>query len=255
MQIKERVFVITGGASGLGAATAEALVKAGGKVMLVDINAENLAGKTAELGAQSRGVVADIANEEQAARAINETLEAFGAIHGVVNCAGIGRGEKVIGRNGPHSLENFSRTINVNLIGSFNMLRFAAEAMSKAEPQAEAERGVIINTASIAAYDGQIGQVAYSASKAGLVGLTLPAARELAVHGIRVVTIAPGIFETPMMAGMTDDIRAALIKDVPYPHRLGLPHEFAALALHVVENTMLNGETIRLDAALRMPAK
>ena len=253
MQIENKVFIVTGGASGLGAATAELLVNAGAKVMLVDMNAEAVAAQAQRLGAQS--VVADISNEAAAEAAIQATVTAFGSLNGLVNCAGIVRGEKILGKNGPHVLSSFAQVINVNLIGSFNMLRLAAAAIAESEANAEGERGVIINTASVAAFDGQIGQAAYAASKGAIASLTLPAARELARFGIRVMTIAPGIFETPMMAGMTPEVRDSLAAGVPFPPRLGRPQEYAALARHIIENSMLNGEVIRLDGALRMAAR
>ncbi|MBD9442584.1 SDR family NAD(P)-dependent oxidoreductase [Pseudomonas sp. PDM04] len=253
MQIENKVFLVTGGASGLGAATAQMLVAAGAKVMLVDMNAEAVAAQAERLGAQS--VVADISNEAAAEAAVQATVKAFGGLNGLVNCAGIVRGEKILGKNGPHTLGSFSQVINVNLIGSFNMLRLASAAIAETTPDTDGERGVIINTASAAAYDGQIGQAAYAASKGAIVSLTLPAARELARFGIRVMTIAPGIFETPMMAGMTPQVRDSLAAGVPFPPRLGKPDEYAALVRHIIENSMLNGEVIRLDGALRMAAK
>ncbi|MGX9865246.1 SDR family NAD(P)-dependent oxidoreductase [Pseudomonas moraviensis] len=253
MQIENKVFIVTGGASGLGAASAELLVSAGAKVMLVDMNAEAVAAQAERLGAQS--VVADISNEAAAEAAVQATIAAFGSLNGLINCAGIVRGEKILGKNGPHALSSFAQVINVNLIGSFNMLRLAAAAIAESEANADGERGVIINTASGAAFDGQIGQAAYSASKGAIASLTLPAARELARFGIRVMTIAPGIFETPMMAGMTPEVRDSLAAGVPFPPRLGKPAEYAALVRHIIENSMLNGEVIRLDGALRMAAK
>ncbi|WP_445577834.1 3-oxoacyl-[acyl-carrier-protein] reductase FabG [Pseudomonas sp. E141] len=255
MQIDNKIFLVSGGASGLGAATGEMLVKAGAKVMLVDLNAEAVAAQAQMLGCQS--VVADISNEAAADAAVKATVAAFGGLNGLVNCAGIVRGEKILGKNGPHALASFSQVINVNLIGSFNLLRLAAAAISEtdADADAEGERGVIINTASVAAFDGQIGQAAYAASKGAIASLTLPAARELARFGIRVMTIAPGIFETPMMAGMTPEVRDSLAAGVPFPPRLGKPAEYAGLVRHIIENTMLNGEVIRLDGALRMAAK
>ncbi len=255
MRIENSVFLITGGSSGLGLATARELVGQGGKVVLVDINADAGNARAEELGANARFVKADITREEDARAAVAAAVEAFGGLHGLVNCAGVAPAEKVIGRNGAHGLDSFARTISINLVGSFNMLRLAAEAMSQGQPNAEGERGVIINTASVAAFDGQIGQAAYSASKSGVVGMTLPIARELARHGIRVMCIAPGIFETPMMAGMPQEVRDSLGAAVPFPPRLGRPGEYAALVRHIVENAMLNGEVIRLDGAIRMAAK
>ena len=253
MQIENKVFIVTGGASGLGAATAEMLIKAGAKVMLVDLNADAVAAQARTLGAQS--TVADISQAEAAQAAVEATVAAYGGVNGLVNCAGIVRGEKILGKNGPHGLESFSQVININLIGSFNMLRLAAAAIAEAAADADGERGVIINTASVAAFDGQIGQAAYAASKGAIASLTLPAARELARFGIRVMTIAPGIFETPMMAGMTPEVRDSLAAGVPFPPRLGKPAEYASLVRHIIENSMLNGEVIRLDGALRMAAK
>ncbi|QLL10811.1 SDR family NAD(P)-dependent oxidoreductase [Pseudomonas chlororaphis] len=253
MHIENKVFLVSGGASGLGAATAQMLVRAGAQVMLVDLNAEAVAAQAQQLGCQS--TVADITDEAAAEAAVQATLKAFGSLHGLVNCAGIVRGEKILGKNGPHALASFSQVINVNLIGSFNLMRLAAAAIANSEPNADGERGVIINTASAAAFDGQIGQAAYAASKGAIASLTLPAARELARFGIRVMTIAPGIFETPMMAGMSDEVRASLAAGVPFPPRLGKPDEYAALVGHIIGNSMLNGEVIRLDGALRMAAK
>lgn len=255
MQIRDNVFLITGGASGLGAAAAEALVEAGGKVLLADLDEGAAIARAEALGASALGVQVDIRDEAAARRAIAAARERFGGLHGLVNCAGVAGGEKVLGRHGPHALDSFSRIVGINLIGSFNMLRLAAEAMAENPPDADGERGVIVNTASIAAFDGQIGQAAYAASKGGVVSMTLPAARELARFGIRVMTIAPGVFETPMMAGMTQEIRDSLAAGVPFPPRLGRPAEYAALVRHIFENRMLNGEVIRLDGALRMAAK
>ncbi|MBD9505109.1 3-hydroxyacyl-CoA dehydrogenase [Pseudomonas sp. BGr12] len=256
MQIQNKVFLITGGGSGLGAATAKLLVSAGAKVVLADVNTEAGAAQAAELGeANARFIRTDVCSEADAKAAVQLALDAFGALHGLANCAGVAPAEKVIGRNGVHGLESFTRTININLIGTFNMLRLAAEAMAGNEPDAGGERGIIINTASVAAFDGQIGQAAYSASKSAVVGMTLPIARELARSGIRVMTIAPGIFETPMMAAMPQEVRDSLGASVPFPPRLGRPDEYAALARHIIENSMLNGEVIRLDGAIRMAAK
>ncbi|OFS72630.1 3-hydroxy-2-methylbutyryl-CoA dehydrogenase [Pseudomonas sp. HMSC08G10] len=255
MQIANKHFIVSGAASGLGAATAQMLVAAGAKVMLVDLNAEAVEAKARELGEQARFAVADISDEQAAKAAVDAAVSAFGSLHGLVNCAGIVGAEKVFGKHGPHGLASFAKVINVNLIGSFNLLRLAAAAMAEGTADEGGERGVIINTASIAAYDGQIGQAAYAASKGAIASLTLPAARELARFGIRVMTIAPGIFETPMMAGMTQEVRDSLAAGVPFPPRLGRPQEYAALARHIIENSMLNGEVIRLDGALRMAAK
>ena len=255
MQLNNRTFLITGGASGLGAAAASMLIEAGASVALVDLNTAALQQCVSELGDRARAYIADIADEQQAADAVAAAKRDFGQLHGLINCAGIAPGEKILGRNGPHGLASFDRALRVNLLGTFNMLRLAAEIMAEGEPDEQGERGVIINTASVAAYDGQIGQAAYAASKGGVVSMTLPAARELARLGIRVMTIAPGIFETPMMAGMTEQVRDSLAKVVPFPPRLGRPSEYAALVRHIIENPMLNGEVIRLDGALRMAAR
>jgi NAD(P)-dependent dehydrogenase (short-subunit alcohol dehydrogenase family) len=255
MQIKDKVFVVTGGGSGLGAAVARQIVAEGGKVVIADVNVAAGEAVAAELGAAARFVACDVTSDEQGQAAIACALDDFGHLNGLVNCAGVAPGEKILGREGPHHLASFAKAVNINLVGSFNMLRLAAAAIAREEPGVDGERGVIVNTASVAAYDGQIGQVAYAASKAGIVGLTLPAARELARYGIRVVTIAPGIFETPMMAGMPQEVQESLGKSVPFPSRLGRPAEYAALVKHICENTMLNGEVIRLDGALRMGAR
>jgi NAD(P)-dependent dehydrogenase (short-subunit alcohol dehydrogenase family) len=255
MQIETHVFLITGGGSGLGAATARHLVARGGRVLLADVNATAGEALAAELGAAAVFQRTDVTSEADGQAAVVKALSAFGRLDGLVNCAGIAPGEKVAGRDGPHRLESFARTVNINLIGTFNMLRLAADAMAKQAPSAEGERGVLINTASIAAYDGQIGQTAYAASKAGVVRLTLPVARELARSGIRCVTIAPGIFATPMMEAMPQAVQDSLSATVPFPSRLGRPAEFAALVAHIVENIMLNGEVIRLDGSLRMAPK
>jgi NAD(P)-dependent dehydrogenase (short-subunit alcohol dehydrogenase family) len=255
MQIKDKVFIVTGGGSGLGAAVARQFVAEGGMVVIADVNVAAGEAVAAELGAQTFFVATDVTSDEQGQEAVTAALKTFGHLNGLVNCAGVAPGEKILGRDGPHPLASFAKAININLIGSFNPLRLAAAAIAKEEPDADGERGVIINTASVAAYDGQIGQAAYAASKAGIAGLTLPAARELARHGIRVVTIAPGIFETPLMAGMPQDVQDSLAKSVPFPSRLGRPAEYAALVKHICENTMLNGEVIRLDGALRMGAR
>ena len=255
MQLNNHTFLITGGASGLGAATADMLIEAGARVALVDLNEAALQERVGALGDRACAYVADIADEQQASVAVAAARKDFGQLHGLINCAGIAPGEKILGRNGPHALASFDRALRVNLLGSFNMLRLVSAAMAEGEANGQGERGVIINTASVAAYDGQIGQAAYAASKGGIVSMTLPAARELARHGIRVMAIAPGIFETPMMAGMTQEVRDSLARDVPFPPRLGLPEEYAALVRHIIENPMLNGEVIRLDGALRMAAR
>jgi len=247
--------MVTGGASGLGAAVARRLAGAGGKVAICDVAREPGLKLAASLGNCALFALADVTDEAQIASAIHAARERFGGLHGAVNCAGIAPGERLLGKAGPHRLESFRRAIEINLTGTFNVLRLAAQAMEGNSPDAEGERGVIINTASVAAYDGQIGQVAYSASKAGVVGLTLPAARELARFGVRVMTIAPGVFETPMVAAFSPELKQSLAAQVPFPPRLGRPDEFAALVEHIIVNTMLNGEVIRLDGALRMPAK
>jgi NAD(P)-dependent dehydrogenase (short-subunit alcohol dehydrogenase family) len=253
MDIRNSTFIVTGGASGLGGATVEMIVANGGNAVIADIRGgEALATK---LGKQVVFQPTDVTNEEQGKAAVERAVKEFGGLHGLINCAGIAVGEKTIGKEGPHALASFTRVINVNLIGTFNMIRLAADAMAKLQPNAGGERGVIVNTASVAAFDGQIGQAAYSASKGGIVGMTLPVARDLARSGIRVVTIAPGIFETPMLLGMPADIQESLGKQVPFPSRLGKPAEFAALVKHIAENQMLNGETIRLDGAIRMGPK
>lgn len=254
MHIDGKVFLVTGAASGLGEATARLLSHRGAKVVLADVNpaGESLATR---LGENVLFVRTDVTLETDGMHAVAAARERFGALHGLVNCAGIAPSEKIVGRNGVHALESFTRVLMINLVGTFNMLRLAAAAMMSNEPLADGERGVIINTASIAAYEGQIGQVAYAASKAGVAGLTLPAARELARSGIRVVTIAPGLFLTPMMAAFPSAVQEALAQAVPFPPRLGKPEEYAQLVATICELTILNGETIRLDGALRMAAK
>ena len=255
MQISERVFVVTGGGSGLGAAVARMVAEVGGKVVIVDLNAEAGMATVSDLGAGARFCRADVTQEEDGRAAVDLAVSVFGRLDALVNCAGIAPGEKILGREGPHRLDSFARAVTVNLVGTFNMLRLAAEAMAKNAPGPGGERGVIVNTASIAAFDGQIGQAAYAASKGGVAALTLPAARELARHGIRVVTVAPGIFRTPMMAGLPQEVQDSLGASVPFPNRLGDPAEYAALVRHICENQMLNGEVLRLDGALRMAAK
>jgi NAD(P)-dependent dehydrogenase (short-subunit alcohol dehydrogenase family) len=224
-------------------------------VAICDIGAAQGKELAAALGQRSIFLIADVTDESQVAKAVAAAREKFGALHGAVSCAGIAPGERVLGKGGPHRLDTFRRAVEINLVGTFNVLRLAAQAMEGNMPDAEGERGVIINTASIAAFDGQVGQTAYSASKAGVAGLTLPAARELARFGIRVMTIAPGIFETPMVAAFTPELQQALAAQIPFPPRLGKPDEFAALVEHIIVNPMLNGEVIRLDGALRMSAK
>ncbi|PKO55327.1 MAG: 3-hydroxyacyl-CoA dehydrogenase [Betaproteobacteria bacterium HGW-Betaproteobacteria-13] len=255
MKIENGVFVVTGGGSGLGAATARMLVEAGAKVVLADVNREAGDAVAAELGAAATFVTTDVTDEASAKAAIDLAVSAYGGLNGLINCAGVAPAEKVVGREGPHRLESFSRTVAINLIGSFNMIRLAADVMSKAEPDAGGERGVIVSTASVAAFDGQVGQAGYAASKAGVVGMTLPVARELSRFGIRVMTVAPGIMETPMLMGMPQEVQDSLGKMVPFPSRLGKPGEFASLVRHIIENAYLNGEVIRLDGAIRMAAK
>ena len=255
MQIEDRVFLITGAGSGLGAAVAQMVVSGGGRAVLLDVNAEAGAASAAELGDAARFQRTDVTSEAEGKAALAAARDAFGRVDALVNCAGIAPGEKILGREGPHALESFERAIRVNLIGTFNMMRLAAAAMAGNPAGEDGERGVIVNTASIAAFDGQIGQAAYAASKGGVAALTLPAARELASSGIRVVTIAPGIFRTPMMAGLPEEVQASLGASVPFPARLGQPAEYAALVRHICENRMLNGEVIRLDGALRMAPK
>jgi NAD(P)-dependent dehydrogenase (short-subunit alcohol dehydrogenase family) len=252
VEVSGRTFLVTGGGSGLGAATARELAGAGGKVVLADVDAEHGEEVARELGDAARFFETDVTDEESVTAALDA---AGGELHGVVNCAGIGWAERVVGREGPHDLERFARVVQVNLIGTFNVIRLAAARMTQNEPTASGERGVIVNTASVAAFDGQIGQVAYSASKAGVHGITLPVARELGRFGIRVCTIAPGIFDTPMMARASDEVRESLHAQVPWPPRFGQPAEYAALVRHIVENEMLNGETIRLDGGIRMAPK
>ena len=252
MQIENNVFIVTGGASGLGAATARMITEAGGKVVLADVQAEAGAALAAEL--KGVFVKCDVTSEADG-KAVVDAAVALGTLRGLVNCAGVAPAVKTVGKDGPHPLDVFQRTININLVGTFNMARLAADAMGKTEAAESGERGIIINTASVAAYDGQIGQAAYGSSKAAVAGLTLPMARDLARSGVRVMTIAPGIFETPMLMGMPEDVRDALGKMVPFPPRLGRPAEYAHLAKAIIENTMLNGETIRLDGAIRMQPK
>jgi NAD(P)-dependent dehydrogenase (short-subunit alcohol dehydrogenase family) len=252
MQIEQNVFIVTGGASGLGAATARMLAAAGARVVIADVQVD--AGTALAQALGGAFVRCDVTQEADGVAAV-AAATALGTLRGLVNCAGVAPAIKTVGKDGPHPLDAFQRAVNINLVGTFNMARLAADAMGKTDPAASGERGIIINTASVAAYDGQIGQAAYGASKAAVVGLTLPMARDLARSGIRVMTIAPGIFETPMLMGMPEEVRDALGKMVPFPPRLGMPQEYAHLAKAIIENVMLNGETIRLDGAIRMQPK
>lgn len=252
MQLNGSTFIVTGGSSGLGAATVRRFHAAGARVVIADVNTEIGQQLAAELGASAAFCKTDVTSEADAQSAVNTAQKRFGALTGLVNCAGIGTAERVVGKKGPHRLDVFTRLININLVGTFNMIRLAAAAMQSGAPSASGERGVIVNTASVAAYEGQVGQAGYAASKGGIVSMTLPIARELASSGIRVVTIAPGLFQTPMMAGLPPEVQESLGNSVPFPARLGRPQEYAALAQHIVENEMLNGATIRLDGALRM---
>jgi NAD(P)-dependent dehydrogenase (short-subunit alcohol dehydrogenase family) len=255
VNIESKVALVTGGASGLGLATAQMLVKAGASVVIADLAASNGESEASDLGSSARFVSADVTASEDVKAAVNEAVSQFGGLHIVVNCAGVGFPGRVLTRDGePIDLERFELVVRVNLIGTFNVIRIAAARMVLQEPEGE-ERGVIVNTASVAAFDGQIGQAAYSASKGGIVGMTLPVARDLAGKLIRVVAIAPGTFDTPMLAGLPEDARNHLAELVPHPHRLGRPDEYAALVRHIIENPMLNGEVIRLDGALRMPPR
>jgi NAD(P)-dependent dehydrogenase (short-subunit alcohol dehydrogenase family) len=252
MKRANKGILITGGASGLGAACARTLSQAGAKVVIADLNTDTGVSLARELGDSALFISTNVTEEDSVQAAVQATVERFGALHVLINCAGIGAAEKVLGKTGPSSLASFSRVISVNLIGTFNAIRLAAAAMAENTPSEGGERGVIINTASVAAFDGQIGQAAYSASKGGIVGMTLPIARELARYGIRVMTIAPGIFDTPLLAGLPEAARLSLGQQVPFPPRLGRPDEYAALSSHIIENEMLNGEVIRLDGGIRM---
>ena len=253
MLIKNSVFLVTGGASGLGEATARMAAENGGKVVIADLQADLGEKLAKEIG--GRFAKCDVTSEGDGKAAVALAVKEFGGVHVLVNCAGIAIAERTLGKEAPHDLARFARVIGINLIGTFNMIRLVADAMAKAGPNAAGERGVIINTASVAAYDGQIGQAAYAASKGGIVGMTLPIARDLSRNGIRVCTIAPGIFETPMMKGLPKEAQESLGKQVPFPSRLGRPSEYAQLARAIIENEMLNGETIRLDGAIRMAPK
>jgi NAD(P)-dependent dehydrogenase (short-subunit alcohol dehydrogenase family) len=252
MEIKDKVFIVTGGASGLGEGTARMIAGEGGKVVIADLQEDKGRALAAELGGAF--VKCDVSSEEDG-KAVVAQATSMGKLMGLVNCAGIATASKTVGKEGAHTLALYTKTIMVNLVGSFNMIRLAAEAMSRNEPEATGERGVMISTASVAAYDGQIGQAAYSASKGGIVGMTLPIARDLARNGIRNMTIAPGIFGTPMLFGMPQEVQDALAAGVPFPSRLGTPADYAKLAKHIIENDMLNGEVIRLDGAIRLPPK
>jgi NAD(P)-dependent dehydrogenase (short-subunit alcohol dehydrogenase family) len=255
MRIQGGVFLITGGASGLGAGTARFLAQKDAQLVIADRNGSAGTRFVSELGKDAVFVETDVAQEDSARAAVEFARSTFGHLDGLVNCAGIVHGEKVLGKEGIHSLETFRRVIDVNLIGTFNMIRFAAQAMAANDPGSEGERGVIISTASVAAFEGQLGQAAYAASKGGIVALTLPVARELARSGVRVMAVAPGIMETPMLLGMPVEVQEALGKMVPFPSRLGRPKEFASLVAHIIENPYLNGEVIRLDGAIRMQPK
>ena len=255
MNIEGKSFLVSGAGSGLGEATARKIVGAGGRVVIADINPETGNAVADDLGTSAQFAQTDVTDEAAVRNALTLAVESFGGVDGAVSCAGVGDPAKVLGKHGPHPLDLFTKVIRINLIGTFNVLRLAAEAIANNDPDLEGERGVVVNTASVAAFDGQIGQAAYAASKGGIVGLTLPAARELARHGIRVMTIAPGLFDTPLMAGLPEAARLSLGQQVPFPSRLGRAEEYAALVIHIFENRMLNGEVIRLDGALRMGPK
>lgn len=255
MEIRDSIAIVTGGASGLGEACIRRLAGSGAKAAIFDVAVERGENLAKELGANVIFVQADITSDESTQAAIEKVVAAFGGINVAINCAGVGDPGKILSKRGPLSLAVFNRVVQINLVGTLNVIRLAVEQMVKNTPNAEGEKGVIINTASVAAFDGQVGQVAYAASKAGVVGMTLPIARECADYGIRVVTIAPGLFDTPMLAGLPDPVRDVLAKTVPFPQRLGRPSEYARLAEHIIENSMLNGECIRLDGAIRMAAK
>ena len=255
MRIQDSIAVITGGASGLGEACARSLSALGARVAIFDIAAERGEKLAAELGPNAIFVSADVTSDESGRAAFEKVVAAFGTVNVAINCAGVGDPAKVLSKKGPISLSFFNRVIQINLVGTLNIIRLAVERMVKNEPNGEGEKGVIINTASVAAFDGQIGQAAYSASKAGVVGMTLPIARECADYGVRVMTIAPGLFDTPMMAGLPESVRVSLAQTIPFPKRLGRPAEYAQLVRHIIENPMLNGECIRLDGAVRMAAR
>jgi NAD(P)-dependent dehydrogenase (short-subunit alcohol dehydrogenase family) len=255
MELENKGVLVTGGASGLGAACVRLLTASGAKVVIADLNNETGTALATELGDSTLFVQANVTEEESMQAAVRTAVDTFGSLHVLINCAGIGIAERVLGKGGPASLAAFTRVININLIGTFNAIRLAAAAMAENTPNEGGERGVIINTASVAAFDGQIGQAAYSASKGGIVGMTLPIARDLSRNGIRVMTIAPGIFDTPLLGSLPEPARISLGQQVPFPPRLGRPDEYAALAKHIIENEMLNGEVIRLDGGIRMSAR
>jgi NAD(P)-dependent dehydrogenase (short-subunit alcohol dehydrogenase family) len=255
MRLEGKTVLVTGGASGLGGATVEAIVQAGGNAVILDVNETTGTAHATNLGSRVRFVKTDVTSDGDVQRAVDTAIQAFGGVHGAVNAAGIGVAERVLGKEGPQPLANFAKVIQINLVGTFNVIRLAAAAMARNDPNDAGERGVIVNTASVAAYDGQIGQAAYSASKGGIVGMTLPIAREFARIGVRVMTIAPGTFDTPLLAGLPEAARQSLAQQVPFPSRLGRPAEYAALVRHIFENEMLNGEVIRLDGAIRMAPK
>jgi len=255
MRIAGTGALVTGGASGLGAATVRRLADAGAQVVIADLNAQTGEALAAELGEKARFVATDVTSDESMRAAVEAAAALGNGLRIVVNCAGIAIAEKVLGKDSTHDLNRFAKVLQVNVVGIFNSIRLAADVMQRNEPDAEGERGVIVSTASVAAFDGQIGQAAYSASKGAVVSMTLPIARELARYGIRVMSIAPGIFDTPMLAGLPEPARQSLGQQVPFPPRLGRPEEYAALVQSIVENTMLNGETIRLDGGIRMAAR
>ncbi len=252
MRVEGHTFLITGGASGLGAATSHLLAQQGARVVIADVDEEAGEELASGLGKQGRFAHADVTDERAVQKLVDLAVDEFEGLHGTINCAGIGGSRRVLGREGPYDLGHFTKVVTVNLIGTFNVIRLAAEAMAKNDPSEDGERGVVVNTASVAAFEGQVGQAAYSASKGGIVGMTLPIARELARHGIRVATVAPGIFETPLLGRLPEEARESLGEQVPFPPRLGRPEEYAALVRHIVENVMVNGEVIRLDGAIRM---
>jgi NAD(P)-dependent dehydrogenase (short-subunit alcohol dehydrogenase family) len=252
MELQDKTFIITGGGSGLGAGTARVFVESGARVVLADVNTETANSTAAALGDSARAISCDVCDSAQVEAAIELANTEFGGLQGAVNCAGVPSAMKTVGRDGPHDLEIFRKVLDINLTGTFNVIRLCATAMQENAPDADGERGVFINTASVAAFEGQVGQAAYAASKGGVVAMTLAVARDLARNGMRVVTIAPGLFDTPMMAGLPEEIRESLAAQVPFPPRLGDPSDYGKLARQIVENTMLNGETIRLDGAIRM---